>query len=486
MQKLPTISICTLTYNRPSRLKQLLRCIESQDYPLNQVEWLVLDDSESYSGSLDLSSETKLRIKYQRINGKLTLGKKRNLSHRLCDGEVIVYMDDDDFYFPTRISHAVKTLEESGLELAGCTVLPIYFEHDEQLWISGPFDQNHATANTFAMTREFARTNRYNNESSCNEEKEFLDNYTKPMAQLNPWETIVCISHESNTFDKKQMRSRGEHQRLKRADARLTSLVISKLEQSGHRETSRSTVQKKNDLLEERRRQIREAGTHHKTDKITHHHYERFYARALPFTTNRPNILEIGYGNGESIGLWKTLFPKSQLTVFDKEHEEEASTHQCIRCDQSKHEELSQAINSLSNREFDLIIDDGSHFPAHQVETFKFLFQFLNAGGTYIIEDIETSYWKSGELYGYTYSMRQQKENCIDFFKRLVERINQEFLPTEARSTEPSIGGEKAYDYMIESITFGHNCIIIHKCLAEDISLRLRPYRFRDNLYSQS
>ena len=483
VQHLPTVTICTLTYNRPAQLKQLLRCIEKQDYPLNKVEWLVLDDSDSYPGSLSLMSKTDLRIKYQRVNGKLILGKKRNLSHCLCDGEVIVYMDDDDFYFPTRISHAVKTLEDSGLELAGSTVLPIYFEHDHQLWISGPFGQNHATANTFAMTRKFARENRYDNESSCNEEKEFLDNYTKAMAQLNPWETIVCISHKTNTFDKKKMRSRGEHQRLKKADSKLTSLIRSKLEQSGHCTTSRLIAQKKDISLTERREQIKEVGIQNNTDKVTHHHYERFYARALSFTPATPNILEIGYGNGESIGLWKNLYPQSQLTVLDKDHEEKNPTYTCIKCDQSRHTELARAINSLDDKEFDLIIDDGSHFPAHQIKTFEFLFPFLKEGGTYIIEDIETSYWVKGELYGYTYCASEQ-QNCIDFFKSHVETVNKEFSLEVSRQAADDADRGPSYHNMIESITFGHNCIIIHKCFAEDAAINQRPYRFKKNLDS--
>jgi len=484
LPSLPSVSICTLTYNRPTRLKQLLSCIENQDYPLNKVEWLVLDDSDSYSGNLTLRSKTDLRIKYQRINRKLILGEKRNLSHCLCDGEVIVYMDDDDFYFPTRISHAVKTLEKSGLELAGSTVLPIYFEHDQQLWISGPFGQNHATANTFAMTRKFARTNRYDNESSCNEEKEFLDNYTKAMAQLNPWETIVCISHETNTFDKKKMRSRGEHQRLKKADTKLTSLVRSKLEQSGHWASSRLIAQKQNTALKERREQIKEAGIQNNSDKVTHHHYERFYARALSFIPAKPNILEIGYGNGESIGLWKNLYPQSQITILDKDHEAKNLNYNCIKCDQSQHAELARAINSLDDREFDLIIDDGSHFPAHQIETFVFLFPFLKEGGTYIIEDTETSYWEKGELYGYVYCTKQ-KQNCVDFFKSHVETVNKEFSPEESRTTtEDDADKDPTYRNMIESITFGHNCIIVHKCFAEDTEISQRSYRFKKNLDS--
>ena len=217
-QDLPTVTICTLTHNREEHVKRLQKCVEGQDYPTSKIEWLILDDSTKYSHSLSFRSETGIKIKYQRVKEKLQLGKKRNLAHKLCSNEYIVYMDDDDFYHPQRVRHAVERLIEEGKEIAGSTSLLIYFLHDRTLWLSGPFGTNHATAGTFAMTRKFAQSHFYDNESSCNEEKAFLNNYTIPMAQLAPERTMICISHESNTFDKKKMRSQGETARMRKID----------------------------------------------------------------------------------------------------------------------------------------------------------------------------------------------------------------------------------------------------------------------------
>ena len=38
----------------------------------------------------------------------MTLGRKRNLSHEMATCEVFVYMDDDDYYPPERVSHMVE------------------------------------------------------------------------------------------------------------------------------------------------------------------------------------------------------------------------------------------------------------------------------------------------------------------------------------------------------------------------------------------
>ena len=227
----PVISICTITHNRKLFLPQLQKCIESQNYPICNIEWVILDDSTEYLDALEFKTNTDLRIKYQRVKHKLPLGRKRNLSHQLCSGDYIVYMDDDDYYPPSRVSHAISSLQETGKEIAGSTLLQIYFCHDKQLWLSGPFGTNHATAGTFAMTKDFARQNHYRNEDICNEEKHFLRNYTTPMVQLDPTQTMICISHNSNTFDKKRMRANGATRTMRRTNEKiLSSNVLGKLQ----------------------------------------------------------------------------------------------------------------------------------------------------------------------------------------------------------------------------------------------------------------
>lgn len=211
-----SVSICTLTHNRISYLPLLRNCIAKQNYPFSKLEWVILDDSTSYSHNIAIEPIPGVSIKYQRLPSKLALGAKRNLAHKLCSGEYIVYMDDDDFYPSSRIRHAVHALHHSGLHMAGCTILPIYFSDTSQLWISGPFGATHATAATFAMTKDFAQANTYNPNSICNEEKEFLRDYSVPIAQLDPLKTMICISHDSNTFDKRKMILNGETARMRK------------------------------------------------------------------------------------------------------------------------------------------------------------------------------------------------------------------------------------------------------------------------------
>jgi hypothetical protein len=124
--------------------------------------------------------------------------------HEKSKGSILVYMDDDDYYPPDRVSHAVETLEKNPHALcAGSSEMYIYFKHIHKMIQFGPYGPNHATAATFAFRRELLKQTKYDNDAAVGEEKQFLKNYTIPFVQLNPMKTILVFSHVHNSFDKK-------------------------------------------------------------------------------------------------------------------------------------------------------------------------------------------------------------------------------------------------------------------------------------------
>ena len=52
----------------------------------------------------------------------------------------------------------------------------------------------------------------------------------------------------------------------------------------------------------------------------------------------------------------------------------------------------------IAREPWDIIIDDGSHVPYHQVFSFFSLWKAVVPGGLYVIEDVETNYWKPGRM----------------------------------------------------------------------------------------
>ena len=201
----PLVSVCTPTFNRRPFIPIMFSCFKNQNYPKDRMEWIIVDDGTDSIEDLVISSGIE-QIKYFRQEKKMALGEKRNFMHSKVKGTIIVYMDDDDYYPPERVSHAVETLTKNREAMCvGASEIYVYFKHIQQMYQSGPYGPNHATAGTFAFRTELLKTHRYEDHAALAEEKAFLKNYTVPFAQLDPLKTILVFSHDHNTFDKKKL-----------------------------------------------------------------------------------------------------------------------------------------------------------------------------------------------------------------------------------------------------------------------------------------
>lgn len=200
---LPFVSICTPTFNRRPFIANLIKCVDGQTYPKERMEWIIVDDGTDKIE--DLVSNHPL-VSYFKFDKKMSLGKKRNVMHNKVRGSIIVYMDDDDYYPPERVSHAVEMLMKNPSALcAGSSEMYIYFKDTNQMVQFGPYGSNHATAGTFAFRKELLHEHQYNNNACLAEEREFLKGYTVPFVQLESMKTILVFSHRHNTFDKRTL-----------------------------------------------------------------------------------------------------------------------------------------------------------------------------------------------------------------------------------------------------------------------------------------
>jgi hypothetical protein len=167
------------------------------------MEWIIVDDGTDKIG--DLVKDIPF-VKYIALEERMLLGKKRNFMHQQCtfteDSAIVVYIDDDDYYPPERVSHAVDKLVHSKVECAGSSELYLWFNDLEKMYKVGPYAQNHATAGTFAFKRSLLKTCSYEEDAILSEEKHFLKDYTIPMVQLDSKKTILVVCHSQNTFDK--------------------------------------------------------------------------------------------------------------------------------------------------------------------------------------------------------------------------------------------------------------------------------------------
>ena len=201
----PLVSICTPTFNRRPFIENMFTCFRNQDYPKDKIEWIIVDDGTDKIKDLIVASNIP-QIRYFEVEKKMFLGEKRNYMHKHVRGSIVVYMDDDDYYPPQRISHSVeRLLSDPNALCAGSSEIYVYFKGMNKMIQCGPYGPNHATAGTFAFKTKLLEQTKYEDTAALAEERAFLKDYTIPFIQLDPLKSILVFSHEHNTFDKRKM-----------------------------------------------------------------------------------------------------------------------------------------------------------------------------------------------------------------------------------------------------------------------------------------
>ena len=148
-------------------------------------------------------------------------------------------------------------------------------------------------------------------------------------------------------------------------------------------------------------------------------HYFDIYERHFnKFRNKEVVILEIGVSQGGSLQMWKEYFGnKTKIFGIDMDP----------RCKELEEENIEIFIGSQSDRKFlrqvknsipqiDILIDDGGHTMKQQIVTYEELFSHVKDEGTYLCEDLHTSYWlKWGGGYKRRGTFIEYSKNFIDY-----------------------------------------------------------------------
>jgi len=223
----PSVSIVTPTYNRRKFIPWIIECIRSQTYPKERMEWLIFDDGTDKIRDLLEPVMKELNIRYFSADEKCNVGVKRNKLHSEARGEIIVVMDDDDYYSPQRVSHAVMKLVGSKINLVGSSRNILFFSDDKSIWEVGPYGKYHATFGTMAFRKSLTEMTTCDESVTFAEELSFTKRYSIPLNQLDPLKTMLVICHSENTFNKNKLRTEASPV-VKKTNMKIQTLVKSK------------------------------------------------------------------------------------------------------------------------------------------------------------------------------------------------------------------------------------------------------------------
>jgi len=233
MVKKSTVSIVTISQWKRFNCLEILRdLIKDQTYN-NTIEWVIVEGSRTEEDAIKNAKaikalESKVAIVYLPFESGLKLGALRNKGNLACKGDITVVMDDDDYYPPQRIEHAVEKLSGTRAQIAGCSAMYIYDYFLERLYKFREFGPNHSTNNCMAWKKEYLKKNKHDAEKDFGEESSFTFGFKEPMVQLDAEKTIVVSSHDNNTYNKRELLIGGTHNINKmifQVDEKITEFI---------------------------------------------------------------------------------------------------------------------------------------------------------------------------------------------------------------------------------------------------------------------
>jgi glycosyltransferase involved in cell wall biosynthesis len=195
----PLVSCIMPTYNRRSFVPQAIRCFLRQDYP--NVELIVVDDGTDPVRDCVPESD---RIRYIRVDQKMTIGAKRNFACGQALGEYIFHWDDDDWYPSWRVRAQVAALLERNSDICGSSSISFYNATSGQAW-----EYRYAAAgaqwvagSTLAYRKGFWERNKFPNIQVGEDSRFIWNSANKTISDLHDPRLCVAMVHSGNTSRK--------------------------------------------------------------------------------------------------------------------------------------------------------------------------------------------------------------------------------------------------------------------------------------------
>jgi glycosyltransferase involved in cell wall biosynthesis len=153
------VSCIMPTYNRREFVPHAIRYFLRQDYEPREL--IIIDDGTDPVEDLVPPDG---RIRYYRLNKKITLGAKLNMACQYAKGTIIAHWDDDDWYAPRRLTYQVETLMREGTDICGINKLlyldirgnrayQYIYPANQRTWLLGStlcYTRQHWTGSRFA------------------------------------------------------------------------------------------------------------------------------------------------------------------------------------------------------------------------------------------------------------------------------------------------------------------------------------------------
>lgn len=208
----PMITVITPTFQRKKLMEIAFHNLLSTDYPQRNIEWVVVEDNDKSPHVMTKplaefqSKAPNLKIKYIPLDGKRSIGEKRNIGIGAASNDIILFMDDDDHYPPTSFRRRVAWLtkgviNQSPVRIACCTTIALYDLKKGTSAVNIPPLNLPLSQRISEATLTFYRSvweERPFPEVSIAEGESWINGREKEVLELPPQQMIVAFTHGQN------------------------------------------------------------------------------------------------------------------------------------------------------------------------------------------------------------------------------------------------------------------------------------------------
>ena len=202
-EELPYISIVTPTYRRRKLFSMAIRNFQNFIYPKEKIEWVIVEDTEDDNMTVEDMLPYSNRIKYIRIKDKemrtpIPIGAKRNLCVEKAKHDIIIHMDDDDYYPAESLLAKVKLLiKYPGKDCIGSSNICTYDIINDKCTYSSDSTISLSEA-SLAYRKSFWKKQKFNDNAHVGEFKQFIANRTEKILDIPYIFTVFALTHKSN------------------------------------------------------------------------------------------------------------------------------------------------------------------------------------------------------------------------------------------------------------------------------------------------
>ena len=199
---LTSITILTPTANRRGLFPLAIRNFMLFNYPKHLVKWIILDNGDQ---SIKDIIPNDNRVEYTYIDPKkekkLNVSEMRNKLVEMSNTNIVLFMDDDDYYPPESLIARVKCLikyKDIGIKCVGCRDIASY-DLMEGICAICNNGKDYLCEASLAFYRDFWEMRHFRHTDSTNEARYFIEGRQHLIRSI-PFQYItVAFTHGTNT-----------------------------------------------------------------------------------------------------------------------------------------------------------------------------------------------------------------------------------------------------------------------------------------------